>query len=418
MTTAFSRIEGDDAVRHALQHRVGVVLHAPDVVEQLGVLERDGDLRRERLQPLLVLVREDAAALVQHLRDADHLVVLVDDRHAEDRPREEPGLLVEGGIEPEVGIGIGDVHALAGREDRTGNAEMAGEADFADLAARGHAREQGSGGGVVKEDGRPLGVEHPGRFLHDPDEDCRQIEFGADLRDQFEEGGLLDPDLLDLLDILVALKGDRRLARHFGEQLEIVPRERPIPLVETLHDADRLAGERPHRHADHALRAIAGALVDARIEALVRIGIGRDDRLARIEGVAGEARAVENADLVGKVALRNPRIEFGGARIVEKERSAIAVELAGGHFHEFVQKSVEGLLEGAAAGNFEQDQCALVRLLLRARRLLPAARQRYRRKCFGHDAVSSLARNALIWSSRMARSRANVRSRSDASLPR
>ena len=90
--------------------------------------------------------------------------------------------------------------------------------------------------------------------------------------------------------------------------------KRPRPLVEALHDADGLAGQRAHRDADDALGPVAGALVDARIEALVRIGIGGDDRLAGLEGVAGEAGGVEDADFVGQFALRNPRIEFGGCR--------------------------------------------------------------------------------------------------------
>ena len=62
------------------EHALVVVLHVLDVGEQLGVLERDRDLRGERLQPRLVFAGERPAALVEHLGHADDPAALVDDR--------------------------------------------------------------------------------------------------------------------------------------------------------------------------------------------------------------------------------------------------------------------------------------------------------------------------------------------------
>jgi len=45
----------ENAVGHRLEHRLVVVLHVLHVGEQFGILQCDGDLRRERPQPRLVL---------------------------------------------------------------------------------------------------------------------------------------------------------------------------------------------------------------------------------------------------------------------------------------------------------------------------------------------------------------------------
>jgi hypothetical protein len=92
----FGFVEGDDGVRHRLQHRLVVVLHVLHVGEQLGVFQRDGNLRGEGAQARFILAGKWPAALVQHLRHADHLAVLVDDGHAQDGAGEVAGLLVEG----------------------------------------------------------------------------------------------------------------------------------------------------------------------------------------------------------------------------------------------------------------------------------------------------------------------------------
>jgi hypothetical protein len=73
----FAFVERDHRVRHRLQHRLVVVLHVLHVGEQLGVFQRDRNLRGEGAQARFVLAGERTAALVQHLRHADHLAVLV-----------------------------------------------------------------------------------------------------------------------------------------------------------------------------------------------------------------------------------------------------------------------------------------------------------------------------------------------------
>jgi hypothetical protein len=92
---SFGFVQRDDAVGHRLQHGLVVVLHVLDVGEQLGIFQRDGNLRSEGAQARFILAGERAAALVQHLRHADRLAVLVDDRHAQDGAGEVAGLLVE-----------------------------------------------------------------------------------------------------------------------------------------------------------------------------------------------------------------------------------------------------------------------------------------------------------------------------------
>ena len=247
----------------------------------------------------------------------------------------------------------------------------------------------------MKEYGRPLGIQHPRRFLHDPDEDRREVDLGADLGNQFEERRLLDPAALDLLDILVALEGDGRLARHVGEEIQVVRRELAAPLVEALDDADRLSGERPDGHTDHALGAVACPLVDARIETLVRIGIGRRDRLAGLEGMTGKAGVVEDTDLVREVAERHPRIEFRRRRIVEEQRAAIAVEFPRRDLDQLLEQTVEGLLESASAGYVEEDAGTPERALFGVRQPAVGPRRCHGNR-LGHDAASSFPRRSLI----------------------
>ena len=124
------RVQRDEAVRHRLEHRFVVVLHRLHVGEELRVLERDRHLRGKGAQARLVLVRKRAAVLVQHLRHADRLALLVDHRHAEDRAREVVGLLVERRVEAQVGVGVGDVDGLARLEHRAGDAQVVRQADL------------------------------------------------------------------------------------------------------------------------------------------------------------------------------------------------------------------------------------------------------------------------------------------------
>ena len=156
-------VERHDAVGHRLEHRLVVVLHVLHVGEELGVLEGDRDLRRERAQARLVLRAEGASALVEHLRDPDRLAVLVHDRHAQDRAREEARLAVEGRVEAQVRVGVRDVDGLAGGEDGAGDAEVVREADLRGLDALTDLGPELLRLLVVQEQGRALGVEHARR---------------------------------------------------------------------------------------------------------------------------------------------------------------------------------------------------------------------------------------------------------------
>jgi hypothetical protein len=131
-------VERDDAVRHRFEHRLVVVLDLLDVGKQLGVFQRDRNLRGEGAQPRFVLVAERTATLVEHLRHADDLAGLVDDRHAQDGAREVAGALVERRVEAQVGVGVRDVDGLAGREDGAGDTGRVRQADLQRLQALSH----------------------------------------------------------------------------------------------------------------------------------------------------------------------------------------------------------------------------------------------------------------------------------------
>ncbi|CAI8337939.1 MAG: Uncharacterised protein [Hyphomonas sp. TMED17] len=75
-------VERDHAIGHAFQNALIVILHALNIVEQLGVFEGDRNLRRKGFQSLLVLFIKGHAFFVQNLRHADNFAVLVYDRNA------------------------------------------------------------------------------------------------------------------------------------------------------------------------------------------------------------------------------------------------------------------------------------------------------------------------------------------------
>ena len=105
-------VEGENGIVHAGEDALGVVHLALNVVEELGVLDAHRDLRGKGGQPFLVLGVEGPSSLIEHLAYADRLARLAEDRHAEDRPGEKAGLLVEGRVEAQIGIGVGYVFAL------------------------------------------------------------------------------------------------------------------------------------------------------------------------------------------------------------------------------------------------------------------------------------------------------------------
>ena len=114
---------------------------APLGREEARVLEGDRDLRRHRRQRLLVFGVEGlAVGPVQDLHRAQHLAGLAEDGSAEDRAGAEAGEAVELGMEARVGVGVGDVGGVAGRDHVAGDALSERKADFAQAAALQHLR--------------------------------------------------------------------------------------------------------------------------------------------------------------------------------------------------------------------------------------------------------------------------------------
>ena len=160
-------VHGHDAVGHALQHALVVVLDVLHVVEQLGVFQADGELSGERFEPRFVLLCERASPLIQHLRDADDLARLVSDRNAKDGACEIARLLVERRIEAQIGVSVGDVHGLSGGEDSAGDPQMVGQANLAHFVAHCHAGEQLVLLFVIEEERGAIGTQHRRRFADD-----------------------------------------------------------------------------------------------------------------------------------------------------------------------------------------------------------------------------------------------------------
>ena len=132
---------GDDRDAYFQQHGF-LALLAFDFLEQARVFECRRGLQRQPFKQPLVFAVEVADMLVQRLGDADHFAVLVADRDAENIPGAVAGAPVDLLIEARVGIHIGDDFGLAAGEHRTGDAEVAGEANFADDIALHDPREQ------------------------------------------------------------------------------------------------------------------------------------------------------------------------------------------------------------------------------------------------------------------------------------
>ncbi len=266
-------VEGDHPVGHRLQHGVVVVLHALDVVEQLGVLEGDGDLGGECPEPLLVLSGEGTAPLVQRLGRPDRLSGLVDERDAQDRSGEEAGLGVERRVEPQVGVGVGDVDRLAAGEHRAGDADRVGKSDLHDAVVPfGDPGDEFRRPAVVQEQGGPLGVEHRRRLGHHPQQQRVEVDLGRDVGDEIDELHLLGRLRLPSLVALDAREGQRRLRCHRLEQLQVGIVE-PVGAVQDLGDPDQFTPTGTDRRAQDLPGRVAGRLVDLGIEVGVGVGV-------------------------------------------------------------------------------------------------------------------------------------------------
>ncbi len=343
-------VEGDDAVGHRLEHGVVVVLHALDVVEQLGVLQRDGDLGGEGAESLLVLGRERATAFVERLGDPDGFTGLVDERNAEDRSGEEAGLGVERRVEAQIGIRVRDVDGLATGEHRAGDAHRVGEADLVDVVVSlRDASDQLGRAGVVQEERRPFGVEHDGGLGHDAEQQCVEVDLGGDVGDEIDELHLLRGLRTASLVTLTVGERQRRLGGHCLEQLQVVVVEAAVDPIQHLGDPDQLATPGADRRAQDLTGLVPGRLIDLGVE--VGIVVGVVDHLATpgLEDLAGDALVVEHPDFAWAVLGHRAGVELVGGGVVQEQRRPLGTQGDRRHGHQAGKDLVEAVERGGGA---------------------------------------------------------------------
>ena len=401
-------VEREHPVRHALEHGVGVVLHRLHLVEELGVLERDRLLGRDRAQPLLVVLGERAAALVEDLGDADGVARLGHDGDAEDGPREVAGLAVERRVEPQVGVRVGDVDRLAGGEHRARDADVVGKADLAHAVAFGHAGEQLVGAVVVEEERRPVGVEDAGGLADDPLEQRAEVELRGDVGHEVEELALLRLALLHRLYVAAVHQRDRGLRGHGLEEPEVVVGEVAAALVEDLGDSDDGAPGGAHGRARDVARVVAGLLVDGAVERGIVVRVVHDDAHAAVEHPPGDAVVVEEADLARPLSLGDAGVELSCRGVAEEQGAAVGVGLLRDERDERGQDLVEAVGRGHGAGDVHQrlGQPQPLQLVVREARAVCLGLLRVRT----HLDSSSRVRRVVIVVVSWARSSAKARS--------
>ena len=264
-----------------------------------------------------------------------------------------------------------DIDGLVVGEDGTGDAGMAGQADFADLRSLGDAGKQRVGLFIMQEQGRALGVQHSGRFGHDPGQQRVQFQFRGDVGDDVQEFHFLGAHLAHALDELGAAQGRHR---HLGDvhqqHLVIFVEGQAVQLVQALGDADDLVLHRADRHAQDGLGDVAGFLVDVGMEARVRIGVIDDQRLTGLEHRATDAVVAGKADFPAMDALRTARKQFVGVGVEQEKAAAVGSERAGGGFHQRVEDFVERFRSRHPAGDVEQ-YFIVAQLALKIRDLRP-----------------------------------------------
>ena len=343
-------VERDHAVRHALEHGGVVVLHRLDVREELRVLQRARDLRRERSQPALVLRGERAATLVQGLRDTDRPAFLVEDRHAEETAREVAALLVERGIEAQVGVGVRDTDRLSGSERRSGDPEMIRKADLRQLQLVHDVADQLAGLLVVQEQRRPIAVQHAGGLRHDAGKQRRELQLRRQIGDQIQEVDLPLALAGHPLEPLERLEADGAFASHALEQREVIRVEGVVDLVQHLCDPDRLSLCIPDGGADQRPRPVAGLLVDVAVEARIGVGVVDDLADAAVEHGPGDAEVVHEPDLSRAEAGGDVRVELARLLVVQEDRALVGADLLHCRLEQRVDDRVEGVERCHPAG--------------------------------------------------------------------
>jgi len=137
-----------------------------DLFVQHDVLDGLGRLAAEREQQLLVFAVEGPVDGVERLEHAHHLTVGVAHRHAEDALGAVAVLQVPVALEPRVLVGVEEVDELAALGDGADDALAQRHADLS-LDALGHPAPQLAPLAIEDEQRATVGLEHPGRLMHD-----------------------------------------------------------------------------------------------------------------------------------------------------------------------------------------------------------------------------------------------------------
>jgi hypothetical protein len=162
-------------------------------VHELRVLDGNGRRRRERAEGDLVLDRELAGGLVDRLEDADDRAVVAGHREGEEIARAEAGAFVVLGVEPRIGVRVGDVDGLAGLRDGPGNADADREADLTDALTGRDARPELLPVLVDDVDRGALRADHRHRRLGDEAQQRVEVGDGHEPPRDVEQGVEISP---------------------------------------------------------------------------------------------------------------------------------------------------------------------------------------------------------------------------------
>jgi len=150
-------------------------------VEQPLPLDRHARLASQKSGDLLVAVVERAGPLVEELEHPDRGVVVAGEPHGQHAPGPKAARAVDVGIEPRVGVRVGQIDHDARRGHRSGDAATRGKPDLGDGRvgdAGGDPAVQFVGVRIVEEHRRPLAVEQGGGDVHDRRQHGVEIDGG------------------------------------------------------------------------------------------------------------------------------------------------------------------------------------------------------------------------------------------------
>ena len=289
-----------DAVRRLrarggdLEHVRRPAVAVEDRAEQVDVLDSERGLRGDGPREALVLLGEDADALVDDLQGAEHAAILVAHRCAQDGARAVARTHVDVAVEPLVLVGVLDVGELVVRHGPADDAGAPRDPDLRHLLALGDLRPQLVAVLVDQEQRGALRVRQQARRVHEALEE------------------LVHPalELVELARGEVAAEMCERARRSLvGE---------PVLLVQDVRLAQS-AGDDVHEGARHRRNAL---------EAVGQIVVARAQQLAALEASHRcRAHAVgEVAHLADGLAGEDPRERDLLPRLID----AVHLERAGG----------------------------------------------------------------------------------------